>query len=241
MKRIFLFGTYLICCCMLASATIEKEPEKVSFFTVPLICTAAPSIGCGSAALPILEKLEASEVVEEAWLNHTGTVIAVVWKGANPDVDQVQHIFKTNELKVFLMGGAEANDQALAFSGRTNWYRGKEVFQLSRIEAQTVAANLVENLTEENELSEEEKAQMAKEFENAFYSCFTDDARFEGRDARRVSNEEWAEYTRGVEKTIHEIGTRYLGDDMPEMKFKFAKPGEELKSCQEESSCCKKN
>src|SRR5712664_4514226 len=54
--------------------------DRISVFKVPLVCPAAPQIGCGSASKPILLDLEKQPGVLEAWLNRAGTRIAVVWK-----------------------------------------------------------------------------------------------------------------------------------------------------------------
>src|SRR5438874_9096716 len=54
--------------------------DRVSVFKAPLVCPAAPQIGCGSASKPILLDLERQPGVLEAWLNRAGTIIAVVWK-----------------------------------------------------------------------------------------------------------------------------------------------------------------
>jgi hypothetical protein len=59
----------------------QARLDNVSFYKVPLVCPAAPHIGCGSASKPLLLGLEHSEVVSEAWLNRAGTVMAVVWSG----------------------------------------------------------------------------------------------------------------------------------------------------------------
>ncbi|PYK39612.1 MAG: hypothetical protein DME49_03530 [Verrucomicrobia bacterium] len=58
--------------------------DRISVFKAPLVCPAAPQIGCGSASKPILLDLEKQPGVFEAWLNRAGTIIAVVWK---PDSD----------------------------------------------------------------------------------------------------------------------------------------------------------
>src|SRR5207249_11618195 len=54
--------------------------NRISVFKAPLVCPAAPQIGCGSASKPILLDLERQAGVHEAWLNRAGTIIAVVWK-----------------------------------------------------------------------------------------------------------------------------------------------------------------
>jgi len=63
------------------SALLETlEDKDISFFNVPLVCNAAPTIGCGSRAKPVLTSFEKSPNVKEAWLNREGTTVAVVWK-----------------------------------------------------------------------------------------------------------------------------------------------------------------
>src|SRR5437867_7844416 len=57
-------------------------PDRISLFKVPLQCLAAPQIGCGSRAKPILLELKQDSSVSEAWLNRAGTRIAVEW---NPE------------------------------------------------------------------------------------------------------------------------------------------------------------
>jgi hypothetical protein len=54
--------------------------DRISVFKAPLVCPAAPQIGCGSASKPILLDLEKQPGVLEAWLNRAGTIIAVMWK-----------------------------------------------------------------------------------------------------------------------------------------------------------------
>src|ERR1700746_3750369 len=69
-----------------ADAVAGVTADRVSVFKAPLVCPAAPQIGCGSASKPILLDLERQPGVLEAWLNRAGTIIAVVWKpDANPE------------------------------------------------------------------------------------------------------------------------------------------------------------
>src|SRR5216684_8278128 len=52
----------------------------VSFYEVPLACPAARGLGCGSAAKPVLQALEKKSSIQEAWLDHPGTTLAIVWQ-----------------------------------------------------------------------------------------------------------------------------------------------------------------
>src|ERR1035437_2558155 len=58
----------------------EISPNQISLYEVPLMCSAAPQIGCGSRAKPILIALEEQAAVQEAWLSRSGTELALVWK-----------------------------------------------------------------------------------------------------------------------------------------------------------------
>jgi hypothetical protein len=49
-------------------------PDRISLFTVPLRCGAAPEIGCGPISKPILLQLEGDPAMTQAWLTGTGTV-----------------------------------------------------------------------------------------------------------------------------------------------------------------------
>jgi hypothetical protein len=58
---------------------IAVEADRISLFEVPLRCEAAPGIGCGGRSKPILLELEREPTITEAWLNGTGTLLAVLW------------------------------------------------------------------------------------------------------------------------------------------------------------------
>src|SRR5436309_8945593 len=82
--RALMLGTLM--CVPLAHSEDSKSsprnisPERISLYEVPLVCPAAPQIGCGSRSKPILLALEQQAGVAEAWLNRSGTMIAIVWK-----------------------------------------------------------------------------------------------------------------------------------------------------------------
>lgn len=82
MKIIFLaVAVSGLLCVLLARADDNKiivKRDRISLFKVPLKCPAAPEIGCGSAAKPILLALEHDSRIKEAWLDRTGTKLVVV-------------------------------------------------------------------------------------------------------------------------------------------------------------------
>jgi hypothetical protein len=73
--------------------------EIITFYDVPLVCGAAPAIGCGSRAKPLLIDLEQQTAVEEAWLNRAGTILAIVWSGPIRTAEVAKRIFEKHEVQ----------------------------------------------------------------------------------------------------------------------------------------------
>src|SRR5919109_4124514 len=117
--------------------------DRVSVFKAPLVCPAAPQIGCGSASKPILLDLEKQTGVAEAWLNRAGTRIAVVWK---PDADAEAHTKVATGLKddrVVELEGTAHDEAVKDFLSGKGWYHAAEVDRLSEEEANIIARRLV--------------------------------------------------------------------------------------------------
>src|SRR6202007_1479767 len=72
--------------------------ETVTFYDVPLVCNAAPEIGCGSRAKPLLLDLEHQSAIKEAWLNRSGTILAIVWRGAERSEAVVKPVFDKHQI-----------------------------------------------------------------------------------------------------------------------------------------------
>src|SRR5437660_1140689 len=117
--------------------------DRVSVFKAPLVCPAAPQIGCGSASKPILLDLERQPGVLEAWLNRAGTIISVVWK---PDSNAETRRNVTAELKqdhATELEGKSRDNAVKDFLSGKSWYHGADVDRLSEEEADIIAARLV--------------------------------------------------------------------------------------------------
>src|SRR5437879_8734310 len=126
-----------------AESAAAISPDRISVFKVPLVCPAAPQIGCGSAAKPILLDLERQPGVLEAWLNRAGTIISVVWK---PESDAETRRNVTAELKedhATELEGKSRDNAVKDFLSGKGWYRGADVDRLSEEEADIIAARLV--------------------------------------------------------------------------------------------------
>jgi hypothetical protein len=126
------------------------KSDNVAFYKVPLMCHAAPGIGCGSLSKPVLLDLESRPIVKEAWLDRQGKTLAIVWnEGTSAAARGMAVIAVRNAHKLSadeLTGGAR--DVALeSFRAGGGWHRGADVDRLSEEEAGIIADRLVLRVT----------------------------------------------------------------------------------------------
>jgi len=117
--------------------------DRVSVFKAPLVCPAAPQIGCGSASKPILLDLEKQPGVFEAWLNRAGTIIAVVWKPESDAETRSKVATGLKEDRATELQGDSRDKAVQDFLSGNGWYHGADVDRLSEEEADIIAARLV--------------------------------------------------------------------------------------------------
>lgn len=212
----------------------------VSFYEVPLICSAAPEIGCGSKSKPVLLGLEnKNNAVSEAWLNRTGTVIAVVWKkGTSPESRKAaaDAVFEENNMSVLGLTGTEHQTLFNDFGNKKNWFRGTDVDKLSTEEAGVIANRLVARINSKTNLSKEKSNALKKEFANAFESCFKKNYNSEmNSDKQKL----WKENNQKMEADLLAVGEKYLTEsELASLKEAIAfglspteKEGKASKSC----------
>jgi hypothetical protein len=143
------------------------NPNLVSFYEVPLICPAAPQIGCGSASKPLLLELEHSEVVSEAWLNRAGTTMAIVWSERSKSRQRsktVKTILKQREIDVKELAGDARQSALKDFQSGSGWYRGADVDRLSEEEAGIMAGRLIRKIRSMVTLTEQNSKAMQEQF-----------------------------------------------------------------------------
>jgi hypothetical protein len=124
-------------------------PDQVSVFKVPLVCPAAPNIGCGSRAKPILLELEKQDAIAGAWLNREGTLLAIVWKqGANRKTRRAALTvgLKDQGMDIRELGSKDRERALAEFPSSKEWLQGSDVDRLSEEEAGIVAAKLVRKI-----------------------------------------------------------------------------------------------
>jgi hypothetical protein len=159
MKTQFIAGLIgALFCVPLASAAenmATTAADRISVFKVPLVCPAAPQIGCGSASKPILLDLEKQSGVIEAWLNRAGTRIAIVWK-ADSDAETRRKVAAgLREGRATELDGKSRDETVNDFLSGKGWYRGAEVDRLSEEEAGVIAARWVRRVRAKTTLSKD--------------------------------------------------------------------------------------
>lgn len=155
-----------------AVSTINPSdvPEcGVSFYDVDLICKAAPKIGCGSRAKPVLHALLQSSRVAGAWLNEAGTQLAIAWRQDSKPLtaDELAAVVSTHGIKLDAVAEA-ARDQLIAtFRRNSGWYDLTTVDRLSEQEAGLIATRLVNRFAAKTSVTDDVKVRMRTEIEKA--------------------------------------------------------------------------
>ncbi len=124
----------------------KSSANLVSFYEVPLACPAARGLGCGSAAKPVLQALEKKRSIQEAWLDHPGTTLAIVWrKDAKSDsrAAEIQSVADDRGIALHEITGDQREATLTSFTSRKGWYRGSEVDRLSEEEAGVIVDRLL--------------------------------------------------------------------------------------------------
>jgi len=140
-----------------------------SFYEIGLTCAAAPKIGCGSRAKPILLSLKADSHVAGAWLNEAGTRLAIEWRqpAAPLTIDQLEAVFDQHGVALQPVADAERSGLSAAFKRNAGWYDAATVDRLSEREAGIIAARFVRRLAAKASVSDEQQTQLRTELESA--------------------------------------------------------------------------
>src|SRR6266446_5233926 len=158
-----------------AGESNTAPPDRISLFKVPLQCLAAPQIGCGSRAKPILLELKRTSSVSEAWLNRAGTRIAVVWKPESNAEARGNVATKLQEQNATEIRGESRDEDLKDFSSGEGWYRGADVDRLSEEEAGIIAARWVQRVKARITLPKEKAETLRRVLADAIARRTTDD------------------------------------------------------------------
>jgi hypothetical protein len=175
---------WLIALCFVHAASMRSQrvmPSRVTIFRAAFQCPAAPQIGCGSAVKPVLLRLERDPAVREAWLNRTGTLIAVVWKAESSS--QVQRNFESRlgiacccskKQEVTEVKGELRAEALKGFESGNGWYKGAAVDRLSEEEADIIATRLVHRVEAKTALEKNKAERLRYALVDALKKCLTE-------------------------------------------------------------------
>lgn len=169
---------------------------QVSFYRVPLACPAARNLGCGSAAKPVLLALEKKGTIQEAWLDHPGTTLAIVWKSSTaPDARtaDLQSVAEGHNISLKELTGSAREETWKSFQSSRQWYRGAQVDKLSEEEAMVITDRLIRRaMSKESTIAskaEKLKLDLAQVIREQLTGCDSTECR--------------AKYRRKLEDTAH--------------------------------------
>jgi hypothetical protein len=156
-------------------SVVETRTDRVRLFEVPFRCEAAPDIGCGSLSKPVLLELERDPTISEAWLDGTGTILAVIGSetaSRQSTYQAVQSVLQKNGVTCNELVGDPYAVQLKSFTTEKDWYRGAEVDALSKIEARTIALRIVRRVQASVTLAPHTTAALEADIASAFERRF---------------------------------------------------------------------
>jgi hypothetical protein len=231
MKRIALLSSLIVSLLVIAGFIVRdktktKDPS-VSFYKTPLVCNAAPEIGCGSRSKPVLLALEKNPAVKEAWLNRPGTIIAIVWKNKAQTETVAEPIFDGNNVSFTELREREAAPYKKTFRKQNLWYRGADVDMLSREEATTIAESSVKWALENKLMTVDEANKIRTDVE----------AYFKEELVKIRTNEELNEDSENkFKEALYNIAEKYIGKERTEKAMELYQKNCE-KQCKKDGAC----
>ena len=144
---------------------ISAPDSRVSIYEVPLRCPLVDGLGCGSMAKPFLTELERKPIIAEAWMNHSGTRVMVVWKADASQAARAQVAEDVGKITTLEeLSGATRHSALQSVRSGSGWYRADTVDELSREEAESVARRLIESVNAAEPLSDPQRKHLMRSF-----------------------------------------------------------------------------
>jgi len=217
---------------MNASNMAASDPS-VSFYETPLVCHAAPSIGCGSKAKFLLIDLEKyKDEVQGAWLNRKGTVVAIKWNvqtGENKKAEIIKAVSTDHYTELTALSQAKATVFFESFHDSGEWLKGRQVDQLSKEEANIIAHNIIAGYKAKKLIRPSFEKMFEADIEKIYEDLFLSISSY-----KDLSKEAYDK----VEDEIQQAGEKYVGKGkMPHVELCVATDP----ACQKDKSCSKEN
>ncbi|GAC1395015.1 MAG: hypothetical protein NVSMB68_11850 [Thermoanaerobaculia bacterium] len=155
--------------------TSDVTVDSVSFYEVGLVCKAAPKIGCGSKAKPVLLTLSAHPRIDGVWLNEAGTHLAIAWKASahRMTMEQLDQLLTDSGIAIHDIASEDQPALAASFAANAGWYDASSVDQLSQQEARLIAARIVKRLNAKTAISADQRTALQNAIEKACFNGFT--------------------------------------------------------------------
>lgn len=208
---------------------MNASNTAVSFYEAPLVCHAAPSIGCGSKAKFMLVDLEKyNDAVEGAWLNKKGTVVAVKWSTSTDEdkkIEIIKAVSKSHDIELTTLTSTEAGNYAKSFPNNSEWFQGNEVDKLSKEEAQIIAKKTIAGYKKEGLIKPAYEKQFQRDIAKIYENLFLSITSYKDLTTQAYDK---------VEEQIQHAGEKYLGKGkMPRVELCVS----DAESCKKEKSC----
>lgn len=230
LKTIILFIP--LACSMLGCNNETNETEEtMTFYEVPLVCGAAPEIGCGSRIKPLFIDTEKQAEIKESWSNRQGTVIAIVWNYNLGEKDReatIQPLFEKHEISSTLIKDIAIINELKASMKKDQWYNGMRIDQLSMEEAGFIAEDVTGFAEDAGLINPEEAKEIGQEVEAYFKKELV---------VVRTCNELKSPETQGKwMQDVHSIFATHIGAERADsVRIQYEKMEE--KTCKKESAC----
>ena len=231
MKRLALLSVLIISLLVVVGFIVndntKSKGQLVTFYKTPLVCNAAPDIGCGSRSKPALLELEKNPAVKEAWLNRAGTVIAIVWTDKAQTENVAKPVFDENNISFTELKENEIASYQQNFRKANLWYRGADVDMLSHEEAATIAESSVKWALENKLVTTDEANKIKTDVE----------AYFKKELVKIRTNEQLNDDSQNkFREALYNIAEKYIGKERAEKAMGLYQKNCE-KQCKKDGSC----
>lgn len=236
MKSIFKLILIILIGFIYSCGNKSTTGQATSFYEVPLVCGAAPEIGCGSRIKPFFLETGKESKIKESWSNRQGTVIAVVWNDGFADEKQreelIQPLFKKHNIEAELINEEKKISELKASFKSDKWYKGMDIDQLS-IEEAGVIANEMVTFAKGKALINEQQADSIKTDIESYFKVELVKVRTLDELASEETRNEWR-------YEVGELVSKYIGKEKAfELSEAYMKYREEIEKTQK--SCCKED
>lgn len=178
-----------------------KSKGAITFYSVPLVCFAAPDIGCGSMTKPLFIAAQHVKEIKAIWLDRPGTHIAIEWNGIADTAEQegiVRPLLAKYAIQAALVEDTtkiRALNESLGLAGK--WYKGMEIDELSREEAGVIAGDVVKPALTTGLLTNQESDGIKGDI-TAYFRKDLVKVRSCGELRSAATQQEWKEATLGI-------------------------------------------